>query len=101
MECGERKDSIKFQVWKDIFGSSNNTTTAGTTSNQHPRSRQRKRRTFTQGMMVYAAKLLMGAQGYNDDMDEETGTMKYKFVTPMGGHGKSYVDILHLDDCNR
>ena len=101
MECGERRDSIKFQVWKEIFGSNNTTTASCTTSKQPPRPRQRKRRTFTQGMMVYAAKLLMGATGYNDDMDEETGIMKYKFEKPMGGHGKAFVDILHLDDCNR
>jgi len=51
--------------------------------------------------MVVAAKLLMGATGYNDDMDEESGTLAYSFTRPMGGHNKAYVDILHLDGQNR
>ena len=48
--------------------------------------------------MVAAARLLMGAEGYDDGMDEVTGEMSYKFSRPVGGHGKAYVDILHLDE---
>ncbi len=51
--------------------------------------------------MVIAAKLLMGAEGYDDGMDEETGMMEYRFNKPVGGHGKAYVDVLHLDERTR
>lgn len=83
VECGEPKSSSKFRVWKKIFGC------------------QQPARTFREGMMTTAAKLLMGASGYNDGMDKETGTMKYSFSRPMSGHGKAYVDICHLDAQNR
>jgi hypothetical protein len=48
--------------------------------------------------MVFAAKMMMGATGYDDAMDEKTGEMSYTFTRPMGGHAKTYVDILHLDE---
>lgn len=35
--------------------------------------------------------------GYNDEMDAKTGEMRYSFSRPIGGHGKTYVEILHLD----
>ena len=92
MECGESKRSQEFKIWKQIFG---------TPSSSSGQVTPRRRRTFGQGVMVVAAKLLMGATGYNDDMDEESGTMRYSFTRPMGGHGKAYVDVLHLDDQNR
>ena len=78
MECGESKRSQEFKVWKQIFGNPS--------SSSGGQNTPRKRRTFGQGVMVVAAKLLMGATGYNDDMDEETGIMKYSFTRPMGGH---------------
>ena len=65
---------------------------------QHPSP---QRRTIREVVMVLAARLLMGAKGYNDEMDEETGEMGYTFSRPMGGHGKAYVDILHLDEQTR
>ena len=51
--------------------------------------------------MVGAARLLMGAQGYNDGMDEKSGDMSYTFSRPVGGHGKVYVEVLHLDEQTR
>ena len=54
-----------------------------------------------EGMMVGAARLLMGAQGYNDGMDEKSGDMSYTFSRPVGGHGKVYVEVLHLDEQTR
>jgi len=119
MECGECRKSHKFQVWKRIFGDAVPTSpvvTAGkttgaaaavgggggrmeiaTTKKRIPR----RRRTFREGVVVIAAKLLLGAEGYDDGMDEETGTMGYSFSKPVGGHGKTYVDILHLDEQTR
>ena len=94
MECGESKRSQEFKIWKQIFSSTPSPSSGGQVYT-------RKRRTFGQGVMVVAAKLLMGATGYNDDMDEESGTLAYSFTRPMGGHGKAYVDVLHLDDQNR
>lgn len=47
--------------------------------------------------MVFAAHMMMGATGYNDAIDEDTGEMHYTFNRPVGGHGKTYIDILHLD----
>ena len=99
MECGESKRSQEFKIWKQVFGSQVVPTPSSSGGGQV--YTPRKRRTFGQGVMVVAAKLLMGATGYNDDMDEESGTMKYSFTRPMGGHGKAYVDILHLDGQNR
>ena len=96
MECGESKRSQEFKVWKQIFGTSSSSSSGGGQVYT-----PRKRRTLGQGVMVVAAKLLMGATGYNDDMDEESGAMGYSFTRPMGGHGKAYVDILHLDGQNR
>ena len=91
--CGEHKESHEFQVWKEIFGS--------TFSTHNPRfkggGKRRSRRTFREGAMVFAAQMLMGATGYNDAIDEDTGEMRYTFNRPVGGHGKTYVDILHLD----
>ena len=108
MECGEARNSRGFKVWKQIFG--NDEVVTGECSTQHDSKqkskkkrskKKKKRRTFREGVMVAAAHLLMGAEGYNDDMDEETGTMAYTFSRPVGGHGKGYVDILHLDDTTR
>ncbi len=116
MECGEPRGSEGFQAWKKIFGSSEtaraDTATAQgaggggqTKSNATPsdgkRPLRRRRRTFREGAMVMAAKLLMGAEGYDDGMDEDTGTMEYRFNKPVGGHGKAYVDVLHLDERTR
>lgn len=90
--CGERKESREFQVWKEIFRnpiSPHNARLKG--------GRRRSRRTFREGAMVFAAKMLMGATGYNEPIDEDTGEMCYTFNRPVGGHGKTYVDIMHLD----
>lgn len=83
LECGERKSSAEFEVWKRIFGKNNNVNEA---------------RTLREGVMVAAARLFMGATGYNDGMNEQTGEMVYTFSRPVGGHGKAYVDIVHLDE---
>mmetsp|Transcript_21329 Transcript_21329/g.44825 ORF Transcript_21329/g.44825 Transcript_21329/m.44825 type:complete len:679 (-) Transcript_21329:159-2195(-) len=99
IECGEPKDSHEFEVWKYIFGSCN--AGASPSSGRRPSPSERllsKRRTFREGAFVLAAKLMLGASGFNDGMDENTGEMKYSFSRPIGGHGKTYVDILHLDD---
>lgn len=95
MECGESRRSSKFKVWKRIFGDD---ASGGKSSKK---KKQKPRRTFREGVMVNAARLLMGAEGYNDGMDEESGEMSYTFSRPVGGHGKAYVDILHLDDHHR
>jgi len=95
VECGESKRSPKFQVWKRIFGGGEAVT---------PKKKKRpspQRRTMREGMMVGAARLLMGAQGYNDGMDEKSGDMSYTFTRPVGGHGKVYVEVLHLDEQTR
>ena len=63
--------------------------------------RRRRRRTFHKGVMVAAARVLMGAEGYDDGMDDETGEMGYSFSRPVGGHGMVYVDVLHLDERTR
>ncbi|KAL7468514.1 hypothetical protein ACHAXS_011801 [Conticribra weissflogii] len=97
IECGEPKDSHEFEIWKYIFGGCN----AGASKSNRRRPPDRllsKRRTFREGAFVLAAKLMLGASGYNDGMDEDTGEMRYSFSRPIGGHGKTYVDILHLDD---
>mmetsp|Transcript_29161 Transcript_29161/g.49723 ORF Transcript_29161/g.49723 Transcript_29161/m.49723 type:complete len:526 (+) Transcript_29161:87-1664(+) len=85
--CGEEKESHQFQVWKEIFGSP-----------AINKGRRRRRRTFREGAMVFAAQMMMGATGYDDAMDEDTGEVSYTFTRPVGGHAKNYVDILHLDD---
>ncbi|KAL7534544.1 hypothetical protein ACHAXR_005941 [Thalassiosira sp. AJA248-18] len=90
MECGESRSSPEFQVWKRIFGNDGDT--------KSKKKQQPRRRTFREGVMVTAARLLMGAEGYDDGMNEETGEMAYSFSRPVGGHGKAYVDILHLDE---
>lgn len=89
ISCGEDKKSREFQVWKEIFGCPNYFKGG---------RREKRRRTFREGAMVFAAKMMMGATGYDDAMDEKTGEMSYTFTRPMGGHAKTYVDILHLDE---
>lgn len=108
MECGESKSSPEFQVWRRIFGDEETSTvddepssSSGKKKKQKKKKKRVPRRTFREGVMIIAAKLLMGAEGYNDGMDEETGEMSYTFSRPVGGHGKAYVDILHLDEYNR
>ena len=54
----------------------------------------RRRRTFREEVTVAAARLLVGAEGYDDGMDEATGDMGYSLARPR----KAYVDVLHLDD---
>ena len=83
--CGEDKESHAFHVWKEIFGC------------PASKGRKRRRRTFREGAMVFAAQMMMGATGYDDAMDEETGELSYTFSRPIGGHSKTYVDIMHLD----
>jgi len=87
ISCGEDKESHQFQLWKEIFG-----------CHSKSKGRKRRRRTFREGAMVFAAQMMMGATGYDNAMDEETGELSYTFTRPVGGHAKNYVDILHLDD---
>ena len=88
ISCGEDKASREFQIWKEIFGYP--ATKRGRT--------RRRRRTFREGAIVFAAQMMMGAKGYDEAMDEDTGELSYTFTRPVGGHAKNYVDILHLDD---
>jgi len=102
VECGESRRSPKFKVWKRIFGTAGATSGGGGgTSSKRKQRQSPQKRTVREGVMVVAARLLMGAKGYNDEMDEESGEMGYTFSRPMGGHGKAYVDIVHLDEQTR
>lgn len=88
IECGEDVESNQFQIWKEIFGC----------PSRNKKRKPRRRRTFREGAMVFAAQMMMGATGYDNAMDEETGELSYTFTRPVGGHAKNYVDILHLDE---
>ncbi len=103
MECAESKSSPEFRVWKQIFGDEDSVSDNSIKKlKKNSKKRSRKpQRTFREGVLILAAKLLMGATGYNDGMDEATGEMRYSFTRPIGGHGKAYVDILHLGYQNR
>ena len=48
--------------------------------------------------MVFAAQMMMGATGYDNAMDEETGELSYTFTRPVGGHAKNYVDMQLLNE---
>ena len=113
MECGEPLYSHEFLLWKRIFGDPKptsslrglwgsiapNTFSSPISDDGFDDNRLfHRRRTFREGTMVFAARLLMGATGYNDSMDEETGALRYSFTRPIGGHGKTFVDILHSDE---
>lgn len=87
--CGGNKSSHEFQVWKEIFGKPSSPRFKG--------EKRRSRRSLRESVMVFAAHMMMGATGYNDAIDEDTGEMHYTFNRPVGGHGKTYIDILHLD----
>jgi len=51
-----------------------------------------KGRTLSQKISVLAAHVLLGAQ-ISDKMDEKDGSVGYTFKQPVGGHGRSYVDV--------
>lgn len=52
-------------------------------------------RTFKEKSMLFAAKLLMGAET-NDEMDDE-GRISYKLLRPMASH----IDLLYIDEGTR
>ena len=99
VECGEPRNSPEIQAWKRLFRREEGVLSPNPAFRQ--KRRRPPRRTFREGVMVAAAKMLMGARGYDDGMDEETGELSYSFSRPLGGHGKAYVDIVHLDEQTR
>ena len=55
--------------------------------------------TFGEKAKLLAVKLLMGAT-IPEAMDKD-GRMDFAFTRPLGGHNKSYVDVIYLDDTLR
>jgi hypothetical protein len=53
-------------------------------------------RSWKEQARIIAAKLLLGAEISNEM--EWNGAMSYKLHRPVGGHGKSYIDILYADN---
>lgn len=96
IECGELKSSAEFEVWKQIFGN-NNADRSNVNRTADWKRHIRRRRTLREGVMVTAARLFMGAEGYDDGM-APSGEVVYTFSRPVGGHGKAYVDVVHIDD---
>ena len=82
-EASSHSDAKKFKVsrspptegWRRIF------------ANPHGR-------TMSQKINVLAANVLLGAQ-VSDEMNID-GSLEYSFKQPIGGHGKSYVDVSFL-----
>ena len=59
------------------------------------RTNKKIRRSWKEQARLIAAKLLLGAE-ISDEM-EENGAMKYILHRPVGGHGKSYIDVSHFN----
>jgi hypothetical protein len=57
-------------------------------------------RTMGANAKLLAMKWLLGAI-IDDCMDATTGSLKYQFSKPIGGHGKAYSDTLYADSSLR
>lgn len=69
--------------WEKIFGSAN-----------------LPKRNLTEQIKMLTVKLLMGAQ-VNETLNKDDGSLSFSFSRPVGGHGKTYVDVVYLDETLR
>lgn len=77
----EPNDETDKDQWNGVFGS------------------DAPKRYVTERVRVLAAKVLLGAAV--PDKLEDDGSMSFYLKRPIGGHGRTFVDVLYLDDTLR
>mmetsp|Transcript_53431 Transcript_53431/g.159883 ORF Transcript_53431/g.159883 Transcript_53431/m.159883 type:complete len:152 (+) Transcript_53431:1609-2064(+) len=98
--------------WKAVLGGESNRAASPSASSGEGRKSSgkegkskkssRTKRPLTGRAKIFAARLLMGASPPEENGGmEDDGTVSYRLRRPMGGHGKTYVDVRYLDGTMR
>lgn len=101
----EVNDDFDLDEWRGILGDANGSGSLkkGDSSKKGGASKKAgAKRRISGRAKIFAARMLMGASPPEDTGGmEEDGTVRYRLRRPIGGHGKSYVDVMYLDGSMR